>query len=92
MSHKSRSLLPPWIHKGLIQWVPQLFEHLEFFHVNKSCKIECCGNNTHQIIQNMILTPGLEFKLSEGQLSQTSILYLDMGPKSENLWSLFIEV
>ena len=42
----------------------QLFEQLEFFHVNKSCKIECCGNKTHQIVQNMILTWGLELKLS----------------------------
>ena len=24
--------------------------------VNKSCKIECCGNKMHQIVQNMILT------------------------------------
>ena len=46
------------------QWVPQLFERLEFFHWNKSCKIECCGNKTHQIIQNMILSRGLEVKLS----------------------------
>ena len=29
--------------ESFIQWVPQLFEHLEFFHVNKSCKIECCA-------------------------------------------------
>ena len=47
-----------------IQWVRQLFERLEFFHVNKSCKIECCDNKTHQIIQNMILSRGLELKLS----------------------------
>ena len=47
-----------------IQWVPQLFEQLEFFHVNKSCKIGCCGNNTYQIIQNMILSQGSELKLS----------------------------
>ena len=39
-----------------LQWVPQLFERLEFFHVNKSCKIECCGNKTHQIVQNMTLS------------------------------------
>ena len=32
---------------SVIQWVPQLFERLEFFHVNKSCKIECCDNKTH---------------------------------------------
>ena len=28
--------------------------------VNKSCKIECCGNLTHPIIQNDITTRGLE--------------------------------
>ena len=39
-----------------IQWVPQFFEQLEFFHVNESCKIECCGKKMHQIVQNMILT------------------------------------
>ena len=39
-----------------LQWVPQLFKHLEYFHVNKSCKIVCCDNKTHQIIQNMILS------------------------------------
>ena len=32
--------------------------------VNKSCKIECCGNKMHQIIQNMILSWSLELKLS----------------------------
>ena len=54
-----------WYNKGdSIQRVPQLFERPEFFHVNKSCKIECCGNKTHQIIQNMILSWGLELKLS----------------------------
>ena len=47
-----------------VQWVPQLFEQQEFFHVYKSCKIECCGNKMHQIVQNMILTWGLELKLS----------------------------
>ena len=47
-----------------IQRVPQLFEQLEFFYVNKSCKIECCGNKMHQIVQNVILTWGLELKLS----------------------------
>ena len=47
-----------------IQWVPQLFERQEFFRVDKSCKIECCGNKTHQILQNMILSRGLELKLS----------------------------
>ena len=47
-----------------IQWVPQLFERLEFFYVNKSCKIECCGNKMHQVIQNMILSRALELKLS----------------------------
>ena len=25
-----------------VQWVPQLFEHQEFFHVKKTCEIECC--------------------------------------------------
>ena len=29
-----------------------LFEHLEFFHVKMSYKIECCGNKTDQVIQN----------------------------------------
>ena len=48
----------------IVQWVPQLFERLGFFHLNKSCKIACCGNKTHQIIQNMIPSPGLELKLS----------------------------
>ena len=47
-----------------IQWVPQLFERLDFFHINKSCKIERCGNKIHQIVQNMILSRGLELKLS----------------------------
>ena len=46
-----------------IQWVPQLFKRLEFFHVNKSGKIGWCGNETHQIIQNMILSRGFELKL-----------------------------
>ena len=32
--------------------------------VNKSCKIERCGNKMHQIVQKMILTRGLELKLS----------------------------
>ena len=39
-----------------MQWVPQLFKSLEFFPLNpvveKSCKIEYCGNKTHQTIQN----------------------------------------
>ena len=47
-----------------IQWVPELLERADLFHVNKSCKIECCSNKTHQIIQNMILSRGLELKLS----------------------------
>ena len=51
-----------------LHWVPQLFELLEFspFNpiVNKSCQIECCGNKMHQIVQNMILSQGLELKLS----------------------------
>ena len=41
---------------------PQLFERIEFFHVNKPCKIECCGNKTHQNVQNRIMTQGLELK------------------------------
>ena len=45
-----------------LQWVPQLFKCLEFFHVNKSCKIELCGDKMHQIIKNMILSQGLERK------------------------------
>ena len=47
-----------------IQWVPQLFEQLEFFLVNKSCKIECCDKKTHQILENMILSRGLELEVS----------------------------
>ena len=27
-----------------LQWVAKLLKRLEFFHVNKSCKIESCGN------------------------------------------------
>ena len=52
--------------KRHIQWVPQLLERPEFFHVNKSCRIEYCGNN--QIIQNMILSRGLELKLNASLL------------------------
>ena len=51
--------------------MPQLFERVEFFHVNKSCKIECCDNKTHQPIQNMILSRSLELKL--GLLRRTTI-------------------
>ena len=47
-----------------IQWVPQLFECPELFHVNKSFKILCCGNRMHQVVQNMILSQGLQLKLS----------------------------
>ena len=47
-----------------VQWVPQLFERVEFFHINKFCKIECCGNKMPQIVKNMILSQGLELKLS----------------------------
>ena len=50
----------PYIGICLIQWVPQLFE--QFLHVNKLCKIECCGNKMRKIVQNMILTWGLELK------------------------------
>ena len=32
--------------------------------VNKPHKIECFGNKMHQIIQNMILSGGLELKIS----------------------------
>ena len=53
-----------YVFQYVVQWVPELFERLEFFHVNKSRKTECCGNKTHQIIQNMILSRGLELKLS----------------------------
>ena len=42
--------------KSKVQWVPELLERLEFLYVNKSCKIECYGNKTHKIIQNMILS------------------------------------
>ena len=47
-----------------IQCVPQLLECWEFFHVHKSYKIECCSYKTPKIIQNMILSEGLEIKLS----------------------------
>ena len=38
-----------------VEWVPQLFEQLEFFHVNKSRKIECCGKKMHQIVHQNIM-------------------------------------
>ena len=67
-----------------IQWVPQLFEHLEFFHVNKSCKIEHCSNKVHQIVQNIILSQGLEPKVS--MLWRTTIsVYLRDGNKYTKL-------
>ena len=47
-----------------VQRMPELLEYPEFFHVNKSCKIEHCSNKTHHIIQNMILSRELELKLS----------------------------
>ena len=47
-----------------VQWVPELLERVDLFHVNKSCKIERCDNKTHQIIRNVILSRGLELKLS----------------------------
>ena len=50
--------------KNNLWWVPELFERLEFFHVNKSCKFECCRNKTQLFIQNIILSQGLELKLS----------------------------
>ena len=37
-----------------IQSVQQIFKCLEFLHVNKSCKIERCGNKTHRIIQKFV--------------------------------------
>ena len=49
---------------NIVQWVPQLFERLEFFHVNMSSKTQCCGNKTCQIIQDMTLGWGSELKLS----------------------------
>ena len=49
-----------------------IFERLEFFHVNKSCKTEYGGNKMIQIIQNMTLSWGLELKLS--LLWRTTIL------------------
>ena len=65
-----------------LQWVPELLEHLELFHVNKSCKIECCVNKMHQIIQNMTFSQGLELELSMFRtiLYQVSIP-LGTGPK-----------
>ena len=53
----------------MVQWVPQLFKCLEFFQVNKSCKIDCRGVKTHQIIHNMILCRGLELRLRVGPKS-----------------------
>ena len=47
-----------------IQWVPELLAHVDLFHVKKSCKIECCDNKAHQIIQNMILSRGFELRPS----------------------------
>ena len=61
MQKQSKASVTNMLH---VQWVPEILERLDFFHVNKSCKIECCGNKTHQIIQNMILSQGLELKLS----------------------------
>ena len=55
-----------------LQWVPELLEHIDLFHVNKSCKIECCGNKTHRIIQNMILSHGLELKLGLSWMTNIS--------------------
>ena len=40
--------------------------------VNESCNTQCCVNNMHQIIQNMMFPQGLELELSmfiEGLLS-----------------------
>ena len=42
-------------------WTPRFFPLNGM--VNKSCRIECCGNKMHQIVQNMILTLGLELTL-----------------------------
>ena len=53
-----------WVSCIDLQWVPELLEHLDFFHVNKSCKIECCDNKMCQIVHNMILSQGLELKVS----------------------------
>ena len=57
---------------------------MSFFYVNKSCKIECCDNKTHQIIQKMILSGGLELKLSlllRTTASGQHPLFLEMGQK-----------
>ena len=60
--------------------VPKLFERLEFFHVNKSCKIGCCDNKTHQIIQNMILSQGLETKsVVKDDCLRSASFTLEMG-------------
>ena len=83
-----------------MQRVPTIIRHLEFFHVKKSCKIECCGNKTHQIIQNVILSRGLELKtfesllkvFCEGQLSQASILYFTDGKNYVILRSHYISM
>ena len=32
--------------------------------INKSCNIECCVNNRLQIIQNMMVSQGLDLELS----------------------------
>ena len=74
--------------------MPQLFERLEFFYANKSCKIEWCGNKTYQIIKNMILSHSLLLKqsLCEEELSQVSILYFTEGKKYVKLCSYYISM
>ena len=56
-----------------LQWVPQLFEQLEFLHVNKSSKFECGGNKMHQITPNVMLSRGLEFKLNLPERTTISV-------------------
>ena len=69
-----------------------LFESQQFFYVNKSCRIECCGYKTHQIIQNKMLSQSLELKLS--LLRRTTIsgqhpLFYRWGKVGEPLLPLY---
>ena len=59
-------------------------------------KLQCYGNKTHHVIQNMILPQGLELKLNLlwRTISQVSILYFRDGSKKwkvcEHLFPLYI--
>ena len=69
--------------KMILQRVTQSFKCLEFFHVNKSCTIGCCGNKMHQIIENVIQSRGLELKLSLLWRTTISGQHLYFGEGSE---------